>query len=71
MSADLRFDDALAQRLPLPLAQLYRRAFNAKGARDRHDAAYYLWEATLKLLGSAAIAAYASANTPTLRWPTS
>jgi serine/threonine protein kinase/Flp pilus assembly protein TadD len=59
MSADLQFDDALAQRLPLPLAQLYRRAFNAKTARDRHDTAYYLWEAALKLLGSVAVAAYA------------
>jgi serine/threonine protein kinase/formylglycine-generating enzyme required for sulfatase activity len=59
MSADLCFDDALAQRLPLPLAQLYRRAFNAKNARDRHDAAYYLWEAGLKLLGAVAVAAYA------------
>jgi serine/threonine protein kinase len=64
MSADLSFDDALAQRLPLPLAQLYRRAFNAKGARDRHDAAYYLWEAALKLLGAAAVAAYAERDHP-------
>jgi hypothetical protein len=36
MPAELHFDDALAQRLPLPLAQLYRRAFNAKNARDRN-----------------------------------
>jgi serine/threonine protein kinase len=35
--------------LPLPLAQLYRRALNAKTALDRHHNAYYLAEATLKL----------------------
>jgi serine/threonine protein kinase len=64
MSAELHFDDALAQRLPLPLAQLYRRAFNAKNARDRHDAAYYLWEAALKLLGAVAVTAYAEREHP-------
>src|SRR3954447_6035001 len=52
-------DDDLARRLPLPLAQLYRRAHNAKTDRDRHDTAYCLWEAALKLLGSVAIVAYA------------
>jgi serine/threonine protein kinase len=57
--AELSFDEALVRRLPLPLAQLYRRAFNAKGARDRHDTAYYLWEAALKLLGAVAVATYA------------
>jgi WD40 repeat protein/serine/threonine protein kinase len=51
--------DALVARLPLPLAQLYRRAHNAKTARDRRDFAYYQWEAALKLLASAALAAYA------------
>jgi hypothetical protein len=49
-------DEALLQRLPLPLAQLYRRAHNTKTPLDRHRAAYYLCEATLKLLGSAAVA---------------
>ena len=47
-------DEALAQRLSLPLAQLYRRAHNAKTARDRHLTAFYLWHAALKLLASAA-----------------
>jgi len=53
------FDDDLVRRLPLPLAQLYRRAHNAKTALERHLTAYCLWEASLKLLGSAAIVAYA------------
>src|SRR5947209_18297619 len=48
-------DEDFLRRLPLPLAQLYRRAHNAKTALDRQLAAYYLWEAALKLLGSAAI----------------
>ncbi|HEV3166875.1 MAG TPA: protein kinase, partial [Isosphaeraceae bacterium] len=52
-------DDDLLRRLPLPLAKLYRRAHNAKTPFDRHQTAYFLWEASLKLLGSAAIAAYA------------
>jgi WD40 repeat protein/serine/threonine protein kinase len=59
MNSPLVFDEMLLARLPLPLAQLYRRAFNAKSSRDRHDAAYYLGEAALKLLGAVAVAAYA------------
>ncbi|MGL4460592.1 MAG: protein kinase domain-containing protein, partial [Planctomycetia bacterium] len=59
MSTDLRFDDALAARLPLPLAQLYRRAHNAVGAVEAHANAYYLWEAGLKLLGATAVVEYA------------
>ena len=51
--------DTLARRLPLPLAQLYRRAHNAKTPFERHLAAYYLWEAGLKLLASVAVVAYA------------
>ena len=54
----LSFNDNLARRLPLPLAQLYRRAHNAKSALERHQAAYYLWEAALKLLASVAIVEY-------------
>jgi serine/threonine protein kinase len=48
-------DKALIDRLPLPLAQLYRRAANAKTSLERHQAAYYWWEASLKLLASAAV----------------
>jgi hypothetical protein len=52
-------DEALAARLPLPLAQLYCRAHTAKTPLERHHAAFYLWEAGLKLLGSVAVVAYA------------
>jgi serine/threonine protein kinase len=52
-------DEDLLGRLPLPLAQLARRAHNAKAAADRHYAAFYLWEAALKLLVSAAVVEYA------------
>jgi hypothetical protein len=50
---------ALIPRLPLPLAQLLRRAHNAKTPLERHLTAYYLWECALKLLGSAAVVDYA------------
>jgi serine/threonine protein kinase len=49
----------LLRRLPLPLAQLYRRAHNAKTPLERHHAAYYLWEAALKLLACVAVVEYA------------
>jgi WD40 repeat protein/serine/threonine protein kinase len=62
MNAFLPIDEDLARRLPLPLAQLYRRAHNAKTPLERHLTAFYLWEAALKLLGSAAIAEYAAAG---------
>jgi hypothetical protein len=45
-------------RLPLPLAQLYSRAHNAKDARSRHDNTFYLFEALVKLTAAPAIAAY-------------
>jgi WD40 repeat protein/serine/threonine protein kinase/Flp pilus assembly protein TadD len=52
-------DELLLRRLPLPLAQLYRRAHNAQTALDRYLTAFYLWEAGLKLLGCAALVEYA------------
>ena len=52
-------NELLVQRLPLPLAQLYRRAHNAKAPLERHQAAYYLWEAGLKLTGSLVVREYA------------
>jgi serine/threonine protein kinase len=64
MRTDSAIDEALVQRLPLPLAQLYRRAHNAKTPFARHQAAFYLWEAALKLLGSVAVVAYAERPTP-------
>jgi hypothetical protein len=45
-------------RLPLPLAQLYGRAHNAKDARSRHDNTFYLFEALVKLAAAPAIACY-------------
>src|ERR1700730_18071560 len=45
-------------RLPLPLAQLYSRAHNAKEPRSWHDNSYYLCEALVKLAASATVAGY-------------
>src|SRR5262249_38967045 len=59
MSETINVDESLVQRLPLPLAKLVRRAQNAKTPLDPHQAAYYLWEASLKLLGSVAVIEYA------------
>ncbi len=56
MSAPFRTD--LRDRLPLPLARLYRRAHNAKSHLERHHGAFYLLEAAVKLACSAQIAAY-------------
>jgi hypothetical protein len=42
MTDELLADEAFLQRLPLPLAQLYRRALNAKNPLARHlDGFYY------------------------------
>src|SRR5262245_48843392 len=56
MSLELRRDYLL--RLPLPLAQLYSRAHNAKDARGRHDNTFYLFEALVKLAVAPGVAAY-------------
>ncbi len=50
-SPDLLQDRALAAivHAPLPLAQLIRRTLDGKSAVERHNCAYYLGEATLKL----------------------
>jgi serine/threonine protein kinase/tetratricopeptide (TPR) repeat protein len=55
------FDEDLIRRLPLPVARICRRAHNAqaKSSLELHQAAYYLWEVSLKLLASTAIVAYA------------
>jgi eukaryotic-like serine/threonine-protein kinase len=52
------FDEDLVRRLPLPLAQLYRRADCAVDPLKRHLAAFDLWEASLLLLASTAIVEY-------------
>ena len=59
MSVVLAADEELVRSLPLPLAQLYRRAHDAKTPLERHMMSYYLWQASLELLGSVAIVAYA------------
>src|SRR3972149_443735 len=59
MRAGSSIDETLLQRLPLPLALLYRRAHNARTPLERHQAALYLWEVALKLLGSVAVVEYA------------
>jgi hypothetical protein len=56
---DFAIPNILAERLPLPLAQLLQRACYAKTPLDRHLAAFHLWEAFLKLIGATAIAQYA------------
>ncbi|MEM9021205.1 MAG: protein kinase [Planctomycetota bacterium] len=45
-------------RLPLPLAQLYSRAHNAKDTRTRHDNCYYIFESLIKLTACPLIGAY-------------
>jgi tetratricopeptide (TPR) repeat protein/serine/threonine protein kinase len=35
--------------LPLPIAVLLRRARNAKSPKERHDTAYFAWEASVRL----------------------
>ncbi len=52
------FDPAFQITLPLPVARLYARAHHAKGDRERHDHAFHLVEASLKLAAAAAIARY-------------
>jgi serine/threonine protein kinase/tetratricopeptide (TPR) repeat protein len=64
MSSVHACDEDLVRRLPLPLAQLCRRAHNAKAALERHLTAYYLWEASLKLLASSAVVAYTDLGRP-------
>jgi tetratricopeptide (TPR) repeat protein/serine/threonine protein kinase len=56
MSLEFRRDYLL--RLPLPLAQLYSRAHNAKDARGRHDNCFYLCEALVKLPAAVAVSGY-------------
>jgi WD40 repeat protein/serine/threonine protein kinase len=64
MDSPLAANEDLLRRLPLPLAQLYRRAHNAKTPLERHLTAYYLWEAALKLLASGVVVEYAGRGRP-------
>jgi hypothetical protein len=58
MNASIACDEDLVRRLPLPVAQLYRRAANARTALDRYLTSFYLWEASLKLTAGVAIVLY-------------
>jgi eukaryotic-like serine/threonine-protein kinase len=51
-------DHRILEHQPLPLARCYRRWRNAAEVRERHDAAYYLFEIYLKYAASIAIAHY-------------
>jgi serine/threonine protein kinase/tetratricopeptide (TPR) repeat protein len=51
-------DRGVLEHFPLPVARAYRRYLNALEARERHDAAYYLFEVYLKYAASIAIAFY-------------
>ena len=55
---DAQFHREYLLRLPLPLAQLYSRAYNAKDARSRHDNCYYLFEVLIKLSACPLTACY-------------
>lgn len=35
--------------IPFPIAHLVRRARNAKGPKERHDTAFYAWEASVRI----------------------
>ncbi|HEX3655732.1 MAG TPA: protein kinase [Pirellulales bacterium] len=58
MSNDTEYRREYLSRLPLPLAKLYQRAWNAPDARNRHDYSYYLFEVMIKLAVAPAIATY-------------
>ena len=64
MAENIHVEESLVQKLPLPLAKLYVRASNSKNPLDRHQTAYCVWEATLRLLASAAVATYAERPEP-------
>ncbi|HEV2972786.1 MAG TPA: serine/threonine-protein kinase [Pirellulales bacterium] len=64
MDDSFSFDDAFLARLPLPLAQLFRRALNAKTPLEQHLAASRIAELGVKLLACGAIVEYAALGQP-------
>lgn len=52
---------SLLTALPMPLAQLGKRALNAQPGLERHNSAYYLCEAALKLASAGRIGLWRSA----------
>jgi serine/threonine protein kinase/tetratricopeptide (TPR) repeat protein len=63
MTSTPAFNVELAQRLPLPIAQLYREASTAKSAAARHRTTFFLWEASLKLLTTSVVLEFAHSRT--------
>jgi len=57
-SRERRVAPVFQATIPFPLARLYTRAHHAKGARESHDYAFHLLEASLKLSVAALIAEY-------------
>src|SRR3990167_6920500 len=57
-SMGMEFQREFLIRLPLPLAQLYSRAFNAKDGRSRHDNTFYLFESLIKLTAATLLGGY-------------
>lgn len=62
MKAAAPSDGAMIQRLPLPLAQLYRDAQNAFDPLALHQTGYYLWETTVRLLAVVALVDYSRSS---------
>ncbi len=58
MNPNITFHREYLLRLPLPIAQLYGRSYNAKTDRERHDNSFYLFEAWVKLSASTCTAYY-------------
>ena len=56
------FQREFGLRLPWPLAQLYGQAFNAQNTRGRHDNAFFLFKALIKLAAAIDTAEYAASQ---------
>jgi hypothetical protein len=69
MSPAFACDEGLVRRLPLPLAQLYRRAHNAKTPLERHLNGFYLGEAALKPLAAVTVLGRVSSTGGIIRCP--
>src|SRR5574341_833004 len=59
-------DRQITESAPLPLARAFRRYWNSAGDRERHDAAYFLFEIYLKYAASIAIARYLAGESGSL-----
>lgn len=57
------FDRNLSDHLPLPLARLYRKAYNAEPGPERHENVLVLFQTTIKLAAAAQMAVYLTNKT--------